>query len=200
MSMAVEKRRVTLQEYVQLEEQSPAKSEFYRGEIFAMAGASPRHDQITVNILGNLYRLLEGQPCQPTSSDQRIRVDEADLSTYPDVAVVCGEKRFSKTDRYGMVNPRVVFEVLSPATENYDRGPKFELYQRLESLREYVVVSQDEAKIIHYARQSDDTWSYRLLVGRVAILSLESIGCPLPLDAIYRKVDFGPQPETTTKT
>jgi len=195
MSTAPSFRRISLPEYVALEERSPEKHEYYRGEIFAMAGGTPQHNRIVGNIFARLYQLLAGGKCEPFTSDQRIRVPAADLSTYPDVSVVCGGLQLDETDRLAITNPRVIFEVLSKSTENYDRGPKFELYQQLPSLAEYVVVYQTEPRVIHYARQPEGTWRYRLLIGKEQSLTLESLGCSLPLEAIYRQVEFLPEPE-----
>jgi len=193
MSTAPERHRFSLKEYVAWEERSGGKHEFYRGDAFAMAGTTVRHNRITVNILTRLGQLLEGRDCEPFSSDLRIRIDAADLSTYPDVSVVCGGPQTHGVDRHAVTNPRVIVEVLSKSTENYDRGPKFEMYQRLESFEEYVVVYQTESKIIHYVRHHDGTWTYRLVIGLEAILQLESIGCELLSRDIYRNVEFGPE-------
>jgi Uma2 family endonuclease len=193
MSTAADRRRISLREYVAWEERSGGRHEFYRGEVFAMAGASPRHNRIARNILTGLDRLMEGRPCEPFGSDQRIRIDTADLSTYPDVSVVCGGVQLDDADRHAITNPRVIVEVLSRSTENYDRGPKFELYQNLDSFQEYVIVYQTEARIVHYVRQDDGAWSYRLLAGMGESLKLDSIGCTLPFSTIYRNVEFGPE-------
>jgi Uma2 family endonuclease len=200
MSTAPNQRRYTLAEYFAREKDSPTKHELYQGEIFAMAGASPRHNRIATNILAQLHRLLEGGPCEVFGSDQRIRIDAADLSTYPDVSVNCGGVQVDKVDRYAATNPRLIVEVLSKSTENYDRGPKFELYQHLESFAEYVVVYQTEPRIIHYTRQDDGTWNYKLLVGDQETLRLHSLEGELPLAAIYRNVAFGPETDDTPET
>lgn len=193
MSPVLEKHRMSLQEYLVWEEKSGGKHEFYRGEVFAMAGTTIRHNRISMNISGRLYQLLEGRECEPFGSDLRIRINAVDLSTYPDVSVVCGGPKSDEVDRHAISNPRVIVEVLSKSTENYDRGRKFEFYQTLKSFVEYVVVYQTEAKIIHYVRQEDGAWTYRLLVGMTEVLRLESIGCELAFDVIYRNVEFGPE-------
>jgi Uma2 family endonuclease len=199
VSTAPEKRKMSLEDYLVWEEGSGGKHEFYRGEIFAMAGTTIRHNRITGNIYARLYQLLEGHECEPFGSDQRVRISAVDLSTYPDVSVVCGEPKADEVDRHGIINPRIIVEVLSPSTENYDRGKKFELYQHLSSFAEYVVVYQSEARIIHYVRQDDGTWSYRLPVGVHETLRLESIGRVLPLEAIYRNVEFDPPSDEPAK-
>jgi Uma2 family endonuclease len=184
---------MSLAEYLSWEERSGGKHEFYRGDVFAMAGGSPRHNRIARNILVRLSQLLEGGPCEAFGSDQRIRIAAVDLSTYPDVSVICDGLKVDPVDRHAATNPRVLVEVLSQSTENYDRGRKFEFYQRLESLAEYVVVYQDEPKVIHYVRQGDGRWTYKLLVGESEKLHLEAIDCELSFAAIYRNVDFGPE-------
>lgn len=195
MSTAPDRRRMSLAEYLSWEERSGGKHEFYRGEIFAMAGASPRHNRIARNILSRIDQLLEGGPCEPFGSDQRIRIATVDLSTYPDVSVICDGVKVDPVDRHAATNPRVLVEVLSQSTENYDRGREFEFYQHLKSLAEYVVVYQDEPKVIHYVRQDDGRWTYTLLVGESETLRLESVACELTFSAIYRNVEFGPEGE-----
>ena len=193
MSTAPQKRRTSLKEYLEWEERSGTRHEFYQGEIFAMAGASPRHNRIAGNIFARLHQLLEGTKCEPFASDQRIRIEPVDLSTYPDVSVVCDGLELSANDARAITNPRVIVEVLSKTTENYDRGPKFELYQHLDSLQEYLLVSQEDARVTQYVRNDDGTWRYKLVVGLEVTLDIESINCRLPLAVIYRNVEFGPE-------
>lgn len=200
MSTVPEKRQMSLREYLAWEEGSGGKHEFYRGEIFAMAGTTIRHNRITKNISWRLGQLLEGRECEPFGSDQRVRINAFDLSTYPDISVVCGGEEIDEVDRHAITNPRVIVEVLSKSTENYDRGPKFEFYQSLNSFAEYIVVYQTEAKIIQYVRQADGTWSYRLLVGIDETLNLQSINCALTLQAIYSNVQFGPEVDEPAKS
>lgn len=193
MSTAPDRLKMALRDYVTWEQTQERRHMFYRGELFAMAGGTIRHNIITGNIYGRLHQLLAGRDCRPFGSDQRIRINGDDLSTYPDVSVVCGGIESDPVDRHAIVNPRVIFEVLSKSTENFDRGKKFESYQHLESLREYVVVYQNDARIIHYAREDDGTWRYRLLAGANERLILSSIGTQLSFEAIYREVQFGPE-------
>jgi Uma2 family endonuclease len=197
MSTAPDRRRVSLSDYVTAEQYAASKHEFYQGEIFAMAGASPRHNRIATNIVALLHRILEGGPCEVFGSDQRIWIEGADLSTYPDASVICGGVQVDDVDHYAATNPRVIVEVLSKSTENYDRGPKFELYQHLGSFAEYVVVYQTEPRIIHYTRQDDGTWNYKLLIGEQETLRLHSLEGELPLASIYRNVAFGPETDDT---
>ncbi len=191
MSTVSSRRRITVAEYVARERDSLEKHEYYRGEVFTMAGATPRHNVIVLNVAVKLYQHLEGKPCRPYGSDQRIRIEEADLSTYPDVSVICGKMELSPADTIAATNPVVVFEVLSKSTESYDRGPKFELYQQAPTLRQYVIVEQASAKIVSYERDEDGTWRYKLLVGMEQTLELPAIGCRLALAEVYRDVEFG---------
>jgi Uma2 family endonuclease len=200
MSTAPDPHRMSLREYVLWEETSGGKHEFYRGEIFGMAGSTIPHNRISRNVIVGLTRQLEGRECEAFGSDLRIRINAVDLSTYPDVSVVCGEPKIDDVDRHAITNPRVIVEVLSKSTENYDRGRKFEFYQHLESFAEYVVVYQSEARIIHYVRQNDRAWRYRLLAGMSETLRLESIGCELSFDVIYRNVEFGSEVDEGAKS
>lgn len=195
MSTVAEKRRYTVAEYLALELASPIKHEYYRGEIFAMAGASIRHNEISCNIMTALREKLRGKGCKPYGSDQRIRIEKADQFTYADTAVICGQVERDAKDPQAAKNPRVIFEVLSKSTEVYDRGQKFEFYQTLPSLKEYVLVSQHDAKITQFVRQEDGTWRYILIAGLDQSLTLTSLGCDLALTEVYDGVALGPEEE-----
>lgn len=193
-------RRFTLAEYLALEESSPEKHEFYNGEIFAMAGGSPRHNRIALNCGGELREKLRGKPCEPFLSDQRIRISKAGISTYADASVFCDGLKTAPEDRHGATNPRVIIEVLSPSTENYDRGQKFLFYQNIESLQEYVLISQHEPRIDHYIKQDTGSWWLKIIMGIDERLSLTSIGVEIALRDIYERVEFGPEPEEAAKS
>lgn len=181
----------TYEEYLLRERDACGKSAFYRGQIFPIAGGSIMHNRISGNIFGRLHGDLRGTPCLPLNSDQRIRVSANGLATYPDVSVVCGELEVDSEDVDAITNPRVIFEVLSPTSESYDRGKKFDLYRQLESLQEYILVSQEEAQVERFVRQSDGSWILTLFKGLDSELKLESLGS-LPLSEIYENVNFGP--------
>jgi Uma2 family endonuclease len=195
MSTAPVKRPFTAAEYIALEADSLTKHEFYRGEIFAMAGASFRHNQVSASILGILHASLRGSGCRPFGSDLRIRVHRRDLYTYADALVVCGQAELTNEKPESVTNPRVIVEVLSKSTENYDRGQKWEFYQELDSLREYLLVSQEEAKITRYYREPGGPWMYELVSGLDQTLRLSSIECELALAEIYENVELGPEAE-----
>jgi len=191
MSTAPSKRKFTIAEYLAFEENALAKHEFYQGEIFAMAGATIRHNEISGNIYHGLRGYLRGKSCRPYGSDLRVRVQRAGLYTYTDTVVIGGPIERDQDDPEAATNPRVIFEVLSRSTENYDRGKKWEFYQQLDSLREYVLVSQEEAKITRYFRDEGGPWQYMLISGLDQDLELASLGCRLPLSDVYENVTFG---------
>jgi Uma2 family endonuclease len=186
--------RYSLAEYLAREEASPQKHEFYKGQIFAMAGASPRHNRIAAQLIRLLGNQLRGTPCEQFPSDQRLRMPHSGAITYPGVSVVCGGPQMDAEDRIAATNPRVVLEVLSPATADYDRGQKFLLYQEFDSLQEYVLVSQHEPRIDHYIKQDSGLWTLRIIVGIEESLHLSSINAELLLRDIYERVEFGPEP------
>ena len=194
---AVPKPRYTFEEYLARERAAPGKSEYYRGEIFAMAGGSVRHNTISVNLVVSLRGRLRGSPCRPCNSDQRIHIPANGLSTYPDVSVVCGEIQTDTEDHDAIINPRVIFEVLSKSTERYDRGKKFDLYRQLDSLQEYILVAQDEPLVERFVRQDDGSWLLTVLKGGDAILEFQSLAAVLPLAEIYEDVTFGPEEDPT---
>ncbi len=190
---AAPKPRFTLAEYLQRENAATFKSEFYRGEIFAMAGASPRHNSIVTKLIIGLGNRLLGTPCRPFTSDQRVRILTSSLITYPDVSVVCGPLEMDAEDSIAINNPSVVVEVLSQSTASYDRGEKFDLYRELESLQTYILVSQDKPHVERFVRQPDDSWLLTVFKGVEAVLELTTLGCSLPLAEIYADVTFGPE-------
>ena len=178
----------TPEQYLELEERSDHKSEYLSGQIFAMAGGSPEHSAIGNAIGGEIRSLLRGSPCSVFNSDLRVTVMQSGLMTYPDVTVVCGEKHRDPLDKNSIINPTVIFEVLSPSTEAYDRGAKWALYRGLDSLQEYILVSQDKALVEQYVRQDDGSWKFMAVEGMEASLFLPSLGSSLSLAEVYDKV------------
>ncbi len=173
-----------------LERQAETKSEYLRGEMFAMSGASREHNLIAANVNRELGQQLRERPCEVYQADMRVKVRVTGLYTYPDVTVVCGEPQFEDAEVDTLLNPTVLVEVLAPSTADYDRGGKATHYRSLPSLQEYVLISQDRALVEHYARQGPDQW---LLTERYSLddtLLLNSIHCRLPLAEIYLKVRF----------
>ncbi len=186
--------RVTPEEYLERERQADYKSEYWNGEIVAMAGGSEQHSLICVNISGELRARLKDKPCRTYSSDLRVRATRTRYF-YPDVSIVCGEPEFADEVVDMLLNPVVLLEVLSPSTEDKDRGLKFAFYRQISSLTHYLMVSQDEPHVEHYARQDDNHWLLADLRGLDAVLRLPSIGCELPLSEVYARVEFPPAEE-----
>ena len=157
MSMAPT-QRLSPQEYLVRERRAEIRSEYLRGEVFAMAGASYEHTLIKDNLARKTGNQLENGPCRVLTSDMRIKVDASGLYTYPDIAIVCDEPQLEDAVGDTLLNPRVIVEVLSDSTEKYDRGAKFGHYRQLMTLQEYVLVAQDRPLIERYVRQADGSW------------------------------------------
>lgn len=191
---AVPKTALTYQDYLARERIASTKSEFYRGQVFAMAGGSVRHNTISGNVFAGLRNLLRGTSCRPFNSDQRIRIAANGLATYPDVSLICGEIEVDAEDADAIINPVVILEVLSKSSERYDRGKKFDLYRQLDSLQEYVLISQEEAQVERFIRQGDGSWNLTLFKGMASELKIRSL-CSIPLSVIYEDVVFGPEEE-----
>lgn len=189
---------ISPEQYLEIERKAEFKSEYVSGQIFAMAGGTLEHSAIGTNIAGELRSSLRGEPCQVFNSDLRITIMQTGLKTYPDVTVVCGEPHRHPLDKDSIINPTVLFEVLSDSTEAYDRGGKWAHYQRLDSLQEYVLVSQNEPRVERYVRQPDGQWLYSRTDGLESEVSLTSIGCRLPLAEIYARITFPPEEVGTT--
>ena len=187
METAAAQALFTPEEYLARERKALTKSEYRNGQIHAMPGASRAHCLITINVASELHFQLRARTCEVYSNDMRVRVSAAGLYTYPDVIVVCDEPRFDDTHFDVLLNPTVLIEVLSPSTAAYDRGEKFASYQKLDSLCEYVLVSQDRVRVEHYLRQEDE-WNLTEYHSLVDVFQLPSIECELSLMAIYAKV------------
>ena len=155
-----------------------------------MSGGSPQHSLIKTNVTAELRSRLRDLPCVTYDSDLRVKVDTTGLYTYSDVTVICGPLELDDDRGDTVLNPTLLVEVLSPSTEAYDRGKKFNHYRRIVSLREYLLISQDEAKIEHYLRNADGTWTLTEASDLVATLPLPSLGIDLSLREVYAKVDF----------
>jgi Uma2 family endonuclease len=187
---AVPEPSLTPQEYLERERRAETKSEYLRGEMFAMTGASREHNLISGNIAGELRQQLRNRECEVYQSDMRVKVDPTGLYTYPDVVIVCGEPQFEDAECDTLLNPTVLVEVLSPSTADYDRGRKFTHYRSLPSLQEYLLISQERPLVEHYIRRDADAWMLtdeRLLE---CVLELPSIDCRLPMTEVYLKVHF----------
>jgi Uma2 family endonuclease len=183
---------LTPEDYLAIERQAEIRSEYLDGEMFAIAGGSFQHNLIVGNLVGELRQQLRDRPCGICPNDQRVRTPATGLYTYPDVVVVCGEPELEDDDHLDtLLNPTLIIEVLSPNTEAYDRGKKFEQYQAIPSLAEYVLVSQEAPRVEQFLRQDGNRWLLAVAAGMDARIALPSIQCELALAEVYLKVVFG---------
>lgn len=191
---AVPKRLLSPAEYLARERSAEFRSEYYRGETFAMAGASRFHNRAKENLVIEIGTRLKGSPCQTFSSDQRVKVSATGLYTYPDIVIVCGQPEYAAEDEDALTNPVAVIEVLSPSTEKYDRGAKFRQYQQLLSVKEYILVSQDEPLCERFVRQGDGSWNLTVIAGLHGELTFTTVPARIPLADIYNGVVFPAPP------
>jgi Uma2 family endonuclease len=183
MGSAAAIQHMSAGEYLAWEREQRDKHEYHLGEVFAIAGGSPRHNFLSGAVLAEFRAVLRGKGCYPLTSDQRIGARQGERYVYADAVVVCGAARMEPGTSDVLVNPSVVVEVLSRSTEAYDRGDKWEAYQRLPSLTDYLLVSQVAAQIEHFQREEGGSWRYRLVEpgGTITLAS----GATLSVDAIY---------------
>jgi Uma2 family endonuclease len=181
---------LTPEQYIEIERQAERKNEYYNGEMFAMAGAKEAHNTLVMNFGAGLHRQFRSRNCRVYQSEMRVRVSVTGLYTYPDVVAVCGERRFLDDQTDTLLNPDLLVEVLSPSTEAYDRGRKFEQYKTLESLREYLLVASDRMHVDLYTRQPDGRWLLTSADKPEDSLALESVEAQLTLADLYENVEL----------
>jgi Uma2 family endonuclease len=187
---AVPKARLTTEQYLAIERKAERKSEFYDGEMFAMAGASFAHNRVRENLAARIAVALEGGPCQSVSSDMRVKVSRTGLYTYPDIVIICGKPELEDAHLDTLLNPQVIIEVLSESTANYCRTKKYRHYQQIETLREYVLVERDEPVVEQYARQSNGMWARTDVEGLEQEFAFATVPVRVPMAAIYAGVTF----------
>jgi Uma2 family endonuclease len=190
----VPKRLLSPQEYLALERQAEFRSEFFQGEMFAMAGAKYPHNRVKENMARNTGVQLGVGPCFVLSSDMRVKIEATGLYTYPDVIVICDDPQFEDEVRDTLLNPRALVEVLSDSTEKYDRGTKSRHYRQIPSLQEYVLVAQEEPLVERYVRQPDDSWLLTEFAGLDKTFVFASVPVRIPLAEIYRGVELPENP------
>jgi Uma2 family endonuclease len=182
---------LTPEQYLEIERKAEFKSEYFNGEMFAMAGAKRVHNLLVAHLVRELDQRLRSRPCEVYPSDMRVHMPATGLYAYPDAVVVCGEPRFRDGEEDTLFNPGLIAEVLSPSTEAYDRGRKFDSYKSIESLREYLLVASDRIHVDLYTRQADGRWLLTSADKLEDSLTLESVGAQLTLADLYEKVEFG---------
>jgi Uma2 family endonuclease len=177
-------------EYLAFEREAEHKNEYLDGEVFAMVGASRKHNLIVTNMTRELSQQLKKKPCEVYSSDMRIRIPNADIYTYADLTVACGEPKFEDAHVDTLLNPVLIVEVLSKSTASYDRSQKFAFYRTIESLTDYLLVSQDSFHVEQYTKQPDNRWMLADFRSPEDVLQLDSVQCSLALGEIYDKVSL----------
>jgi Uma2 family endonuclease len=183
MSNAALTPHLSAAEFLEWERGQRDKHEYRHGEVFAMSGGSPRHNLLSNAVGGELRAALRGTGCRALSSDQQIATEEGEHFVYADAVIVCGELQIAQGTTDVLANPSVVVEVLSPSTEAYDRGDKWDAYQRIPSLTDYLLVAQTAVHVEHYQREAGGSWRYRLLKAG-GVIALAN-GVTLAVDAIY---------------
>jgi len=185
--MTAAKQRISLEEYLALEERSQERHEYVAGEVLAMVGTTPLHNQISLNVASTLRSALKGRPCRVFMSDIKLRVNSADAFFYPDVFVACGAAAPGK-DSMMATDAQLVVEVLSEGTSAYDRGDKLHAYRKLPSLQEYVLISQNLRRVEVYRRGTDLGWTFLTFEGD-QIVKLSSVTLDVPLSTVYEDTD-----------
>jgi len=188
--LRLKKSKFTAGEYLAMEAVAEYKSEFLDGEIFALVGGTIDHNAVALDCAIELSQRLDAEKCQVMNSDNRLHIKHNGLYTYPDVMVICGKIQLVERRKDTVTNPLLIVEVLSESTRDYDRAAKFDLYKQIPSLREYVLIESERARVECYRRTADDRWMIEAFDGLDAVALFESIGCEVPLRRIYHKVSW----------
>ena len=184
-AVAYGKRKYTIEEYLELENTSDDKHEYYQVELFAMSGANFQHNQVTANLMFRLRQKLSGKPCQPYGSDLRVHIESNTLFTYPDISIICGPPVFRNNDEMNLLNPTVIIEVLSPGTKDYNRGEKFRLYRDIPTLKEYILLEPEAISIEAFFVNGLNNWEFSIISNINETLELQTIQTSLELTEIY---------------
>ncbi len=179
---------ISEEEYLENERASETKHEYYQGEIFAMAGASEKHNLIVSNVIRELGNQLRKKPCRVYPGDMKLKIKESGDYVYPDIMVVCGERKFLDDQHDVLLDVDLIAEVLSDSTEAYDRGKKFAYYRKIDSLKEYVLISQQYEKIEKFIKNESGFWVLSETNKKNQKILLESIDCKLNIGDVYEKV------------
>lgn len=181
---------VTPDEYLAAERLSEYRSEYLDGDVCPMTGGSANYIRIVANLTYGLLNQLHDRDCDVLPTEMKVRLQESRKFFYPDVVVVCGELQYHDSRKDIILNPDLVVEVLSPSTEAFDRGAKFEAYQTIDSLKEYLLFSQDKPRVEQFVKSGNGKWTYAAVEGLESSLALPSIECTLSLSAVYKRVEF----------
>ena len=186
---AIQKTHMSESDYLEEERKALTKSEYYKGEVFAMSGASKNHNAITAALIGELYAFLKGKSCNVYPSDLRVHNPENGLYTYPDITIACGKEAYLDEKFDTLLNPTVIIEVLSPTTEEYDRGTKFKLYRSIPSLKNYVMISSMDLSAEVYTRMENNEWNLNMVKEKEGIIHISAIDFDLSLNEVYAQVE-----------
>jgi Uma2 family endonuclease len=189
-AVAYGKQKISIEDYLEMENASFEKHEYYRGEIFAMSGAKVPHVIITGNLFGSLLQKLKGKSCRPLNSDLRIHIEENTLFTYPDISIVCGDIITLNNDNWNVLNPTVLIEVLSKSTKNYDRGEKFKLYRNIPTLREYILVDSESIHLEIFRINENNHWELEEYDSLAETFEIAAIYESVSITEIYEGVNF----------
>jgi Uma2 family endonuclease len=190
MSAIPASKYISIEDYITAEETALEKHEYYKGEVFAMAGAGIPHNRIVRNTSTEIDNFLKGKSCEIFPSDLKIYIEANSLFTYPDLTIFCEPVKTYKNRSDVATNPIVIIEVLSKSTQDYDRGSKFKLYRDLPSLKEYILISSIEVLVEKYIKQSDNKWQFTACNKVEDKFAIESIGLDIEVNTLYRGVVF----------
>lgn len=190
MQTQEKKQFYTIQEYLDFEDQSDTKHQFYNSEIFAMSGATLNHNIIASYTAFALMNAFKGKPCIVTGADLKVQIEKNDLFTYPDVSIFCGEPEFYKKRNDTITNPVLIVEVLSDSTEAFDRGKKFELYRTLKTFQHYILISQKEIHLEYFFKNEKNNWELEEFKEMKDVLKIYGFDVEISLEEIYSKVTF----------
>lgn len=178
------------EDYFAMEEEAEYRSEYFRGELFAMAGGTPNHNRLMLDFANLLNTGFKGRSFEAFASDLRVEIDKEKHYAYPDVAVICGEIAFAENRKDTVCNPALIAEILSDSTKDYDRGSKFLAYRNIRTFQDYVLISQNEIHIEHFSKEKEGIWRLREYVHPEEMLTVESLDISLPIREIYTRVSF----------
>jgi Uma2 family endonuclease len=188
MGEAQAKPFISQQEYLDSERLATEKNEYFQGEIFAMSGASRFHNRISTNLIGQLFNHLSGKKCTPYGSDLRVHIPENTLYTYPDITIVCDDEKYLDDAFDTLLNPKIIIEILSKTTKDYDKGSKFTLYRSIASLVEYILIDSEKMFVERFAKNSEGNWTLYEYALPSDFLVIPTIDFKIELDLIYKNV------------
>jgi Uma2 family endonuclease len=189
-AIAYGKQKFSIEEYLEMENAAVEKSEYYKGEVFAMSGAKLNHNRIFSNFFSSVGIKLKGKTCMPFGSDMRIHIPLNTLFTYPDISIICGKIESLNDDNLNFLNPTVIIEILSKSTKNYDRGEKFKLYRDIATLKEYILVDSESLGIEAFKINESNHWELEEYKSLTEVLTVKAVGIEISLQEIYEGVEL----------